>query len=73
MRDRPTTLTLLRGASARARYGLASLRWFEPRTFLFGDPDEASNASQNDEGVGKMEVEQQPLVTCESITRTFVM
>ncbi len=22
------------------RYGLASYRWFEPRSFLFGDPDE---------------------------------
>jgi hypothetical protein len=37
----------------RIRYGLASFRWFEPRSFLFGDPDEASDASQNDVGSGK--------------------
>jgi len=25
------------------RYGLASFRWFQPRSFLFGDPDEESD------------------------------
>jgi hypothetical protein len=25
------------------RYGLASFRWFEPRSFLFGDPNEPSD------------------------------
>jgi hypothetical protein len=32
----------------RVRYGLASFRWFEPRSFLFGDPDEASDTSKDD-------------------------
>jgi hypothetical protein len=37
----------------RVRYGLASFRWFEPRSFLFGDSDEASDTSKNDVGLGK--------------------
>jgi hypothetical protein len=36
----------------RVRYGLASFRWFEPRSFLFGDSDEASDTSKNDVGLG---------------------
>jgi len=32
------------------RYGLASFRWFEPRSYLFGDPDEASNTNKDDVG-----------------------
>jgi hypothetical protein len=35
------------------RYGLASFRWFEPRSFLLGDPDEASDASDGDVESGK--------------------
>ena len=35
------------------RYGLASFRWFEPRSFLFGDPDEPSNTSKDDLGLGE--------------------
>jgi hypothetical protein len=34
----------------RVRYGLASFRWFEPLSFLFGDPDEVS---EDDVGLGK--------------------
>jgi len=34
------------------RYGLASFRWFEPRSFLFGDPDEPSDTSKGDVGLG---------------------
>ena len=30
------------------RYGLASFRWFEPRSFMFGDPDETSDAHKPD-------------------------
>jgi hypothetical protein len=30
------------------RYGLASYRWFDGRTFMFGDPDETSD--ENDVG-----------------------
>jgi hypothetical protein len=37
----------------RVRYGLASFRWFEPRSFLFGDPDEESDSSKDDVGLGK--------------------
>ena len=35
------------------RYGLASFRWFEPRSYMFGDPDEASDADKPDIGFGK--------------------
>ncbi len=37
----------------RVRCGLASFRWFEPRSFLFGDPDEASHTSKDDVGLGE--------------------
>jgi hypothetical protein len=37
----------------RFRYGLASFRWFEPRSFLFGDPDEETDSSKDDVGLGK--------------------
>jgi hypothetical protein len=37
----------------RVRYGLASFRWFEPRSFMFGDPDEATDADKPDIGFGK--------------------
>jgi hypothetical protein len=40
-------------AADRVRYGLASFRWFEPRSFLFGDPDEASDADKPDIAFGK--------------------
>jgi hypothetical protein len=36
----------------RVRYKLASFRWFEPRSFLFGDPDEVSDTSKDDAGLG---------------------
>jgi hypothetical protein len=35
------------------RCGLASFRWFEPRSFMFGDPDEESEASKADVAPGK--------------------
>jgi hypothetical protein len=35
------------------RYGLASFRWFEPRSFMFGDPDETSHADKPDINFGK--------------------
>jgi hypothetical protein len=35
------------------RYGLASLRWFEPRSFMFRDPDETSDADKPDIEFGK--------------------
>jgi len=35
------------------RYGLASFRWFEPRSFMFGDPDETSDADKPDIEFGK--------------------
>ena len=38
--------------SDSTRYGLASFRWFEPRSYLFGDPDEA-DTSKDDVGLGK--------------------
>jgi uncharacterized protein YnzC (UPF0291/DUF896 family) len=34
-------------------YGLASFRWFKPRSFLFGDPDEESDTSKDDMGLEK--------------------
>ncbi|TLZ02480.1 MAG: hypothetical protein E6K28_11915 [Gammaproteobacteria bacterium] len=37
--------------AASVRYGLASFRWFEPRSFLFGDPDEVSDTSKDDAGL----------------------
>jgi hypothetical protein len=37
----------------RVRHGMASFRWFEPRSFLFGDPDEVSDSSKDDVGLGK--------------------
>jgi hypothetical protein len=37
----------------RIRYGLASFRWFEPRAFMFGDPDETSEAEKPEFRVGK--------------------
>jgi hypothetical protein len=37
----------------RVRYGLAPFRWFDPRSFLFGDPDEASDADKPDIAFGK--------------------
>jgi hypothetical protein len=37
----------------RVRYGLASIRWFEARSFLFGDSDEDPDASKTDVGIGK--------------------
>jgi hypothetical protein len=36
----------------RVRYGLASFRWFETRSFLFDDSDEQSDASKIDIGFG---------------------
>jgi hypothetical protein len=39
--------------AVRVRYGLASFRWFEPRSFMFGDPDEASDADKPDIGFEK--------------------
>jgi hypothetical protein len=39
--------------SDSTRYGLASFRWFEPRSYLFGDPEEASDTSKDDVGLGK--------------------
>ena len=35
------------------QYGLASFRWFEPRSFMFGDPDETSHADKPDINFGK--------------------
>ena len=35
------------------RYGLASFRWFEPRSCLFGDPDEPSDTSKDGVGLGE--------------------
>jgi hypothetical protein len=35
------------------RYGLASFRWFEPRSFMFGDPDETADADKTDIEFGK--------------------
>ena len=35
------------------RYGLASFRWFEPRSFMFGDPDETSHTDKPDISFGK--------------------
>jgi hypothetical protein len=35
------------------RYGIASFRWFEPRSVLFGDSDEASDISRNDMELGE--------------------
>lgn len=37
----------------RVRYGLASFRWFEPRSFMFSDPDEASDTDEPDTGFAK--------------------
>ncbi len=37
----------------RGRYGLASFRWFEPRSFLFCDPNEVSDSSKDDVRLGK--------------------
>jgi hypothetical protein len=37
----------------RVRYGLASFRWFELRSFLFGDPDEAFDTSESNVESGK--------------------
>ena len=37
----------------RVRYGLASYRWFEPRSFMFGDPDELPDADEVHNGLGK--------------------
>jgi hypothetical protein len=34
------------------RYAVASFRWFEPRSFLFGDPDEPSDTSKDDVELG---------------------
>ena len=31
------------GSVDHVRYGLASFRWFEPRSFMFGDPDGTSD------------------------------
>jgi len=36
----------------RVRYGLASFRWFETRSFLFDDSDDQSGASEIDIGFG---------------------
>jgi hypothetical protein len=38
------------------RYGLASFRWFEPRSFMFGDPDETSDTDKPDIEFGKLRV-----------------
>jgi len=35
------------------RYGLASYRWFEGRTFMFGDPDEMPEENEVGTGSGK--------------------
>ncbi len=37
----------------RVRYGLASFLWFEPRSFLFGDPNEVSDNSTDGVGLGE--------------------
>jgi hypothetical protein len=37
----------------RVRYGLASFRWFETRSFLFDDSDEEFDASRIDVGSGE--------------------
>jgi hypothetical protein len=34
--------------AASVRYGLASFRWFKPRSFLFGDPGEPSDTIEDD-------------------------
>ena len=47
------------GHLVRVRYGLASFRWFQSRSFLFGDPDEVSDSSKDDVGLGEVEVAQQ--------------
>ncbi|MGC2032656.1 MAG: hypothetical protein WA642_21750 [Steroidobacteraceae bacterium] len=39
--------------AGRVRYGLASFRWFDTPSFLFGDSDEESDASKADVGPGK--------------------
>jgi hypothetical protein len=38
------TVLVNEDSADHVRYGLASFRWFQPRSFMFGDPDETSDA-----------------------------
>jgi hypothetical protein len=49
----PSIVRLHEESADRVRYGLSSLRWFEPRSFMFGDPDESPDADEVDIGLGK--------------------
>ena len=52
------------------RYGLASFRWFEPRSFMFGDPDETSDADKPDIEFGKKGSQANPVTLREDRIRS---